>query len=191
MKPGTAPLWRVFPWDPAAAEGDRFSAAFVPRSRGKGRFDLVANTAGVLYLSETPEHAIAENLQKFRNQDEPLEDDDLIAWGNRLALLPISLDPDVWSGIADLCDPDVLAEYQIHPDDSAARNRVTSQAIATRLFEKAYAGLRWWSVFFGEWHTVVLFRERVARGSLVYGRPRPLSLSDPDLLAATRLLDIG
>lgn len=191
MNPPIAPLWRVFPWNPRAAEGEKFSAAFVPTAQGKGRFDIVASALGVLYLAEIPEHAIAENLQKYRNQGEPLEDADLILWNHRLARVPVTVNAAVWSDIVDLCDPSVLAKHQIHPDATAARTRTTSQGIANNLFDAGLTGLRWWSGFFGEWHTVVLFRDRLPPGALTFGTPVPLTLSDPHLIEATRLLDIG
>jgi hypothetical protein len=75
------PLWRVFPWDPAAAEGDRFSAGFVPGGQGRNRFDLPGQPRGVIYLAESEEHAVAEMIQAYRNSPEPLTNGDLTAWG--------------------------------------------------------------------------------------------------------------
>lgn len=91
-----APLWRVFPWDPNAAEGERFSASFVPGGQGRNRFDL-----------------------------------------------------------------------------------------------RGHAGLRWWSAFWGEWHTTVLFRDRIPADAITYGVPLPLGIAMPPVVEAARLLDIG
>jgi hypothetical protein len=191
LNPVAAPLWRAFPWNPAAAEGERFSAAFVPGGQGKGRFDLGGNARGVLYLAETPEHAVGEILQRYRNQEEPLDDADLILWGHRLALVSVNLESTVWTEIADLCDPETLVADGIRPDSTAARIRATSQGVAATVFDAGRAGLRWWSAFFGEWHTLVLFVDRLAPGALSYGTPEPLHLTTAHLTEAVRLLDIG
>ncbi len=67
MADATPVLWRVFPWEPRAAEGEPFSAAFVPGTQGSGRFDLRGGR--VLYLAESAEHAVAEKIQRFRAQE--------------------------------------------------------------------------------------------------------------------------
>lgn len=185
------PLWRVFPWEAAAAEGDRFSAAFVPGGQGKGRFDLPGTPAGVIYLAESEEHAVAEMIARFRNLPDPLTDDDLTVWGHRLALVRITLDAAAWDRLADLCDPAVLVAEAIPPDRTALRDRTRTQAVAAALHERGAAGLRWWSAFWGDWHTVVLFRDRLEPGSLRYDTPTPLHTGHPHVIEAARLLDIG
>lgn len=189
MNGGERTLWRVFPWDPTAAEGERFSAAFVAGGQGRGRFDLAGNAAGVLYLAETPEHAVAELIQRFRNQPVPLDMADLIVAGRRLALVDVTIPGTL--RVADLCDPGVLARHGIAPDATAARTRATSQRIAADLHGQGYAGLRWWSAFFGEWHTVVVFRDRLAEIPFRYGSPSPLDLAHPALVEAARSLDVA
>lgn len=187
MRGSPAPLWRVFPWDPAAAEGDPFSAAFVPGGQGYGRFDLPGDPRGVLYLAETPEHAVAEKIQDLRNQE--LEDGDLFEGGHRYARVQVMVSEEVWGGIVDLCDPVTLAERGIRPDEIAARDRRTTQRIARTLREAGATGLRWWSVFFGEWHNVVLFRDTL-RQSIVYHEPRHLQADDPPMEDAAAALGI-
>lgn len=183
-------LWRVFPWDPAAAEGEPFSATFVPGGQGRGRFDLPDRSAGVMYLAEAPEHAAAELLQRFRNQPSPLDAADLLVAGRRLALVRVTVAPDTAGRIADLCDPRLLARHDVRPDDTAARTRATSQRIAALMHGNDHAGLRWWSAFFGEWHSVVLFRDRLGADALAYGAPDPLHLGHPAVTEAARTLDI-
>lgn len=190
MSTGERVLWRVFPWDPAAAEGERFSAAFVPAGQGRGRFDLPGRPAGVLYLAETPEHAVAELIQRFRSQPRPLDAADLMVAGHTLALVSITVSPAASAGIADLCDPAFLARLGIRPDETAARARPPSQRAAAEVHAAGHAGLRWWSAFMGEWHTVVLFRERLEARALVYGAPVPLGLRHPSLTAAALALDV-
>jgi hypothetical protein len=185
------PLWRVFPWDPAAEEGERFSATFVPGGQGRSRFDLPGNPLGVIYLAESEEHAVAEMIQGFRNSPHPLTDDDLTAWGHRLALARATLAHEVWAGIADLCDPAVLGALHITADRPPLRDRGQTQAIAAALHRDGSTGLRWWSAFWGEWHTTVLFRDRPPGGALVYGPPVPLDTSNPHVVEAARLLDVG
>jgi hypothetical protein len=185
------PLWRVFPWDPAAAEGDRFSAAFIPGGQGRNRFDLPGKSAGVVYFAESEVHAVAELLQRFRNSPEPLTSEDLTSWGHTLALVQATLDPAIWPGVVDLCDPATLTAFAITADQPPSRERSRTQGIALNALGKGHAGLRWWSVFWGEWHTVVLFRERLTPDALTYGRPTPLDIRNPAVIEAASLLDIG
>lgn len=184
-------LWRVFPWDPAAAEGEPFSATHVPGGQGGNRFDLPGSPRGVIDLAESEDHAVAELLQGFRNSRAPLTEADLTRWGRRLALVSVELEPATWPRVADLCDPATLGELGITTDQPPLRDRRRTQQIAVALHGRGYAGLRWWSAFWGEWHTVVLFRDRLTATSLAYGRPTPLSLDSPAVVDAARLLDIG
>jgi hypothetical protein len=139
------PGWRVFPWDPAAADGEPFSPSYVPPYQGHGRFDLPPDRTALMYLAEDPVHAVAEKIQDLRNQD--LEPDDLVEGGHRYALVETTLPDAVFEDIADLCAPDEIARLNVAPDTVAARERRTTQALSERLHEEGWAGLRWWSVF--------------------------------------------
>jgi hypothetical protein len=185
------PLWRVFPWDAAAEEGERFSASFVPGGQGRSRFDLPGNALGVIYLAESEEHAVAEMIQGFRNSPHPLTDDDLTAWGHRLALARATVADATWPRIADLCDPGRLGALGVTADQPPLSDRSRTQAIAASLHRDGHAGLRWWSAFWGEWHTTVLFRDRLPDDALTYGPPVILDVASPHVLEAARLLDIG
>jgi hypothetical protein len=187
---GERRLWRVFPWSPAARDGEPFSATFVPGGQGRGRFDLPGRGSGVLYAAELPEHAVAEMIQRFRNQPVPLAMDDLTVSGHGLALVEMEVAGGLHARIADLCDPALLARHGIAPDRTAARDRATSRRAAETVLAEGYAGLRWWSAFFGEWHTTVLFRDRAAAGDVAYGEPDPLHLGHPALVEAARWLDV-
>ncbi len=189
MNPG--PLWRVFPWDPDAAEGERFSASFVPGGQGRNRFDLRGSARGVIYLAGSPEHAVAEMIQAYRNSPEPLTNDDLTVWGHRYALVSGSLASDLWPRLEDLCEPAALTKLQITADRPAYRDRRLTQRIASTLRARGHAGLRWWSAFWGEWHTTVLFRDRIPADAITYGAPLPLDITMPPVVEAARLLDIG
>lgn len=186
-----APLWRAFPWDPGAADGERFSASFVPGGQGRNRFDLPDSPRGVIYLAGSEEHAIAEVIQGYRNSSEPLTNDDLTAWGHRYALVSVALASELWPRVQDLCQPAALSGLLITADRPAYRDRRLTQQIASTLHTRGHAGLRWWSAFWGEWHTTVLFRDRIPAEALTYGEPVPLDSAMPPVVEVARLLDIG
>lgn len=183
------PLWRSFPWDTTAAENEPFSAAFVPARQGHNRFDLTGQPAGVLYLAETPDHAIGEKIARFRGRR--ITDQHLRERGHPLGLVRVDLRVNFRSRIVDLCDPDVLTLHGIAPDILAGRDRAATQAIAEKLFaDPQITGLRWWSAFFGDWHTLVLFRDRLPAGGLRYGAPEAIEISTPPLIHAAKWLGI-
>lgn len=186
----TAPperLWRVFPWDPAAAQGERFSVTYVPSGEGKGRFDLPRIPGGVLYCSESPAHAVGEMIQHYRGQ--VLDEADLRIGGHVLALVAVALAKRVRGRVVDLCDPEVLFRLGLRPDETASNDRKLTQHVAARVHGAGYAGLRWWSALTGDWHTVVLFRDRVDPAP-AYGAPEPLAMGHPAVVEAARTLGI-
>lgn len=184
-------LWRAFPWDRRAAAGAPFSPSFVPRSTGRGRFDLPPDRTSVLYLAESPEHAVAELLHPWRGRR--IDDRHLVRAGHPLTLVPIEDGSDRRS-LADLCDPAVLSALGIAPDQVASRHRAVTQPIARQIWDGGHTGLRWWSSFWGDWHTTVIFAARRARhgsgGALRFGEPEPLTRSHGALTNASRLLGI-
>jgi hypothetical protein len=157
-------LWRAFPWKPSAAPGDPSSPGYLPRQSGQGRFDLPASSgASSWYFAETPEHAVGEKIQDLRSR--VLLDEFLWERGARLALAPVVVDASL--RLADLCDRHELARRDIAPDRLAYRDRAVREAIARDLYEdRSLAGFRWWSALFGDWHTVVLFSDRLPEGSM-------------------------
>jgi hypothetical protein len=66
----------------------------------------------------------------------------------------------------------------------AARDREATQAIAALVAETGASGLRWWSAFFGEWHTLAIFVDRLPKGALTYDTPRAVAFGQPALEAA-------
>jgi RES domain-containing protein len=186
VRDAAPPAWRAFPWSRTARPGEKFSASFVPASGGTGRFDLPGER--VLYLAETPEHAIAEKIARFRGT--PLQPRHLREYGLPLALASVAIDGPTRKSIADLCDPKALRSLGIAPDRVAARDREATQAIAALVAETGASGLRWWSAFFGEWHTLALFVDRLPAGALAFGTPRLIAPDDPALAAATSALGI-
>lgn len=181
-------LWRVFPWKRGVASGAPYSPDHLPEQSGQGRFDLpLSADASSWYLAESGEHAVAEKLQDLRNGE--LHEEFLTERGQPLALASVVVD--AGPALADLCDPAVLRERGIAPDRLAYRDRSVTQAIAERLHADAdLAGFRWWSSLMGEWHTVILFSDRLPETALTFQPPTALTLSTPALLAATSALAI-
>ena len=181
-------VWRVFPWEPRARAGAPFSPSWLPPQSGHGRFDLPRRLgASSWYFAETPEHAVAERIQDLRNRR--LFEETLFEHGHRLALVAVELKVDV--APVDLCDPVVLAQRGIAPDRLAYRDRDVTRRIAAALHEdQSVPGLRWWSAFFGEWHTIALYSDRLEAGEIVFGEPEALQLRSPAVLAATAALAI-
>ena len=93
-------LWRVFPWDERAAPFERFSPSHVPRPTGRGRFDLPLDRSSVLYLAESPDHALAELLHPWRGR--PLQAAHLEHGGRPLSLVEVHVDEETTRGIMDL-----------------------------------------------------------------------------------------
>jgi RES domain len=177
--------WRVFPWDAAAAAGEKFSPSFVPRPTGLGRFDLPVDLSPVRYLAESPEHAVAEALQPWRNSR--LSPYHLELDGRRLALVQVTIVHALTTAIVDLCDPRVLGPLATRPDLVASRHRDVTQSIARRVWEAGRPGLRWWSCFSGDWHTTVLFTGRASSGTR-FSRPEHLEMDSPALQDAAGAL---
>jgi hypothetical protein len=180
-------LWRAFPWDPQAPPGEAFSAGHVPSVQGKGRFDLPGVVAGVLYLAETPDHAIGELIQHYRGLT--LDEADLRVAGHALALASVRVSDAIRKRIVDLCDPAALLELGIRPDETASPDRRTTQRIAATIHAAELCGLRWWSALSGDWHTVVLFRDRID-ATLPFDPPEPLTLDHVAFREAARTLGI-
>lgn len=181
-------LWRTFPWDTGARLGTPFSPSFVPRPTGRGRFDLPLEASPTLYLAESPEHAIAEMIQPWRGR--AIGQPHLERAGHRLALVEVHIvAPE--AAIADLCDPSTLGAVPAPPDRVASRRRSVTQPLARAVWDAGHAGLRWWSSFWGDWHTVVLFTARLTPPvRLDFGEPTRLTLEAPALLDAARLLGV-
>jgi hypothetical protein len=169
--------------------GEPFSPTHVPAGQGYGRFDLPGEGQGVVYHAEAPEHAIAEKIVRLRNQS--LADVDLLEFVERLALVEVGIDLPTNVRLLDLCDAGSLVAEGLQPDRSAYRDRAFTQAISAHAFGRGYAGLRWWSAFFGEWHSVIAFRARVAAESMQFGAPEPLHARHPAVRDAAEALGIA
>ena len=166
-------------------DGRLFSPSFVPPTTGRGRFDLPLSCSSVLYVAESPEHAIAEAIQPWRNR--PLRQPHLVRAGRPLALVAVQMPPKTASTLADLCEPKVLGRFGMRADRVASRHRRRTQAIAASVWDRGHAGLRWWSSFRGDWHGVVLFTARTNAG-VRFGRPEVLTAGNPALQEAAAAL---
>ena len=179
--------WRVFPWDDRAVPGARFSPSFVPVPTGRGRFDLPRELSNTLYLADSPEHAVGEILQPWRGQRIGVPH--LRGAGYPLAIVRVTMAPEVESGLVDLCDSGVLRDGDIAPDRTASRYRENTQPLARQAWDNGAGGLRWWSSFWGDWHTTVLFTART--GNLIeFCEPIILTLADPAVMCAADLMGI-
>lgn len=183
-------LWRVFPWDSEARPGMPFSATALPRHQGSGRFDIPHITP-VRYLAESPENAVGERIQTFRGQR--LTDRNL-KWGGRpLALIgatiatPAPGEPD----IIDLCDPQALVTHDCRPDMLASSDLIRTQVISAQLYATGALGFRWWSALRGDWHTIVLFVNRITPIVLQWDdTPEPLTISHAAVRSAALTLGV-
>jgi hypothetical protein len=173
--------WRVFPWDPAAPDGEPYSARYrpPPGSQSGGRFDI--GTPAVVYFASSPAHAVAEVLQRFRGK--PLRDAHLLrpdrrdpSVFHRLALVEARLAERVEGALLDLDDPAVLSRLGLRPSRLATHARAATQRIARQVHEHAanYAGFEWWSALTGDWRSSVLYLDRVRDREVRYGAPDPL-----------------
>jgi len=131
---------------------------------------------------------VGEALQAWRAR--PLEADHLLRAGLPLALVEVRVPGASSARLADLCDPAYLHAGAIAPDATASRLRERTQPVARAAWDAGHHGLRWWSSFWGDWHTVVLFTARV-EPVVRYGTPVTLAVDHPAVLDAAGLLGMA
>ena len=188
------PFWRVFPWDPEAADGAPFSPRYVPPAGAQtgGRFD--PGDVPVLYLAETPEHALAEILRRYTGKT--LHPGHLRVRDERTglfhprALVRAWIPPMVDRALPDLGDGATLHRLGIRADTLASADRDLTRAVARDLHARGVPGFRWWSALRGDWHVTVLFLDRVDARTVRYDTPDPLTVDHLAVRAAARLLDM-
>jgi hypothetical protein len=127
-------------------------------------------------------------LQAWRGQK--IRDAHLTRAGLRLAMVEVRLPATSARKLADLCDPAHLAATGTAPDTTASRSRQRTQPIARAAWDAGHHGIRWWSSFWGDWHTVVLFTRRLGNG-LRFGEPEVLTLGHPAVREAADLLGMA
>lgn len=176
-------LYRVFPWDPTSEP----RPLDIPvGGQGSGRHDNVDQYLAI-YLARDPESAVAERIQAFRGGD--ITPQDLIRRDGRTLSLA-SIDDSALSGLIDLDDPAVLVGIGRRPSQVATTDRRATQRLALELFLGGATGVSWWSILEAGWTNVTLFDVRLAAGTLLVEDSRPLTIEDPDLLAAADRLGI-
>jgi hypothetical protein len=180
-------LWRVFPWDPHAEDGDPFSPSYINPRQDEGRYDLHGKPL-ILNLAESPSHAIAEQIQARHGRR--LRKQDLMESGKPLALVQVAIGGRL-SSIADLSRPGALHRLGCRPDDLMSRDPACSQRMSRRLHRQGLAGFRVWSALSGDWHSTVLFMDRAADLSLRFGRPKHFTSRSRELAMAAEVLDIS
>lgn len=131
---------------------------------------------------------MGEALQAWRGR--PLEPAHLLRAELPLALVEVLLPAATSPRLADLCDAAYLHGAALAPDATASRLRERTQPVARTAWDAGHDGLRWWSNFWGDWHTVVLFTARVG-GRLRYGAPVALDVGHPAVLDAATLLGMA
>ncbi len=189
-------LYRVFPQLPTAGLSEWGGPLYVARVRqGVGRHDNPLHY-GALYLSRSPESAVAESIQKFRGQT--LTDGDLeLVDGRRYALASIddaSLGDaslgDAGPAVIDLDQPRELMRRDLRPSRVATRLRERTQPMALAIFDEGAAGIGWWSTLEASWPNVTLFAPRAVEHLSLAADPEPLSVSHPALITAANLLGL-
>ncbi|HEX8363071.1 MAG TPA: RES family NAD+ phosphorylase [Longimicrobium sp.] len=190
----------MFPWDPAAPEGAPHSDQSVAPARFQnyGRFDLQGKPP-VLYLAESPAHAVAEALRgqlrdpsRERGLRHSLTDSDLVAGGFPRALVEVRLPAALAKRIPDTSEGRTLLRFGIRADHLASKLRGLTQGATRRIHSHpdAVPGFVWSSRFGGDWHVVLLFLDRVSLHELVFGTPEPLRLDHPAVLEAATALHV-
>lgn len=139
----------------------------------------------MLYAAQTPDHAVGEMLQPWRGRR--LEPFHLTRANLPLAIVELEVPPVSGRRLADLCDASYLAGAGVAPDATASRLRTLTQPVARAAWAAGHHGLRWWSSFWGDWHTIVLFTARIAE-DLRPGAPVVLTVDHPAAVRAAVLL---
>ncbi len=171
-------LYRVFPWDPGAADDQPGGALFTPPS-AYGRFDNPDLYRG-LYCARTPAAAVGERfgfLTQWRAAT-------FRQHGSRLALATIETD-DV--PLSDLNLVDTLMSLRVRRvTEVATRDRSLTQPLAARIFKSGkVGGLAWWSVYFAGWQNVMLWDHTHVR---LQTPPELLSTAHPAVIDAATTL---
>jgi hypothetical protein len=172
-------LYRIFPWNPDAAENEIGGALFAPKS-ASGRFDNPDLYQG-LYCATSPEAAVGERfgfLARWRPSS-------FIEGTRRLSLATIDA-PDELK-LADLASLEVLEAFGVtRVTEVATRSRDATKRLAQRIFESGqYDGLTWWSVYLADWTNVLIWNRADLRLATT---PEHLTVTHPAVTTAAALL---
>jgi RES domain len=191
--PGATPEWtaevlfRVIPWNEAAAPADPGGALFVARDRQRlGRHDA-PDRYGALYLSVVATSAVAEMLKRFRGRRLPAGAFNA-SRGGLYALA--AFDDSALPALVDLDDAGELARRSLRPSEVATSRRRTTQLVARAVFDEGVVGFAWWSTIEATWTNVTLFAERSSSKLRLLERPLPLTIRLSEVVEAARYLEI-
>lgn len=174
-------LYRVLPYRPDAAEGERGHPLFVPAPSGAGRVDSPGNY-DVLYLSSAPAGAVAEAFGGIPLWTAAMLRTPSFQRGYR-AVATYEL-PDRLS-ILDLDDADALKRLRLRPSDVVTRDRAVTQRWALAAYlERRWIGVRWWSYYDPNWYSYALWDRR----RLTLSGVEALSLDHPAVAEAAAVL---
>jgi RES domain len=174
-------LYRVFPLLADAAPDEPGGALYVP-PQGGGRLDN-PDLFSVLYLSNAPAGAIAETFGRFPEWTPAILEGSPSLPESAPAIGRYRLPGEV--RVCDLDDPDQLRALALRPSDVVSRDYARTRAWARRIYEqRGWAGVRWWSYYDPRWASIGLWD--TAR--LTIEEVRPLRLTDPEMVAASRVI---
>jgi len=172
-------LYRVFPYDPSAAENDEGGALYVPPPSTSGRIVNV-DLYRELYFAKQPEAAAAEQFGFLFTW---YPSDFVHAGGRPYALTTYDLGDSV--RVLDLNDTAALSRAGIkRPSQVVTRDRRVSQAWARAIFEHGgHSGVSWWSYYCPDWAVCGLWDISSLRH---VGPPEMLTTSHPAVVAAAK-----
>lgn len=184
-------VYRVFPFDPSAADGASGHPAYLHRPQGKGRLDNPRHY-DVWYFAASPEAAVGEVFG------------DITVWGDDMFVVPalpnalrtlgvFEVPDDVQ--LLDLDDAQALLTRGLRPTHVIARNRAVTQEWALRVFlerndlgARRWDGVQWWSFHRPHWTVLGLW---YAPGEIVRQRlvdTEELHVGHPAVVDAARTL---
>ncbi len=141
-------LYRVFPFQPAAAENEPGGALYVPR-QGGGRLDN-PEAYSVLYLSNSAAGAIAEAFGRFPEWTPAILEGSPGLHGSARALGRYALSEE--AVVCNLDNPKQLRELGLRPSDVVSRDYTRTRTWARLIHEqRKWVGARWWSYYDSRW----------------------------------------
>lgn len=171
----------MFPWISRARAGSIGHPLYRPAQQGAGRIDNPERYR-VLYAADHPACAVAERFASLPRWTADMLEPGTAFPGARYALARLVI---TRPRILDLDEPAELVSRALRPSLVATRARETTQRWARAIHaERAWHGVRWWSVHEASWGAVGLWDARAVRVASI----EPLSLAHPALAEAAEVL---
>ena len=184
-------VYRVFPFDPAAAAGTPGHPDYLHKPQGKARLDNPQHYE-TWYFAATPEAAVGEVFG------------DISVWGDDMFEYPALPDARRTLGVfelpdslnlLDLDDARALLDRGIRPTQVIARNRSATQGWALKIFgessdtgQRRWDGVRWWSFHRPHWTVFGLWSARGEPPHHRFVNTDPLHVAHPAVVDAARTL---